>query len=198
MNPIIIVPYRNREEHLSKFLSFMHERYSTMRICIVEQTEGKPFNRGKLLNIGYLENKNSHYVFHDVDMLPMNVNYLLKYNIPILQLAKSKIQLFDYLGGVTRFTYTSFKKAGGYHNDYFHRAEDNEMMFNLKRLGMNVINKPAEYYMLEHERKDLEFDPGLWQMAQLKRASQDQLSICKYEVIQIEEIGNVKHIVVSI
>lgn len=201
LNPIIIVPYRNREQHLSQFLHHC-QHYSFgygMQICIVEQAGEEPFNRGKLLNIGFLENNigYTHYIFHDVDMLPVNVPYLNYYSKPVLQLAGSNIQLYDYLGGVTRFTSTAFRKSGGYHNEYYHRAEDNEMRFNLKRLNMPVINKFGEFITLDHERQGPEFDPALWQKAQLKRTIQNQLKICKYEVIQTKEIDNVKHIIVS-
>jgi hypothetical protein len=196
--PIAIIPYRDRQEHLSRFLSHMQQYYSAMPICIVEQSNGKPFNRGKLLNIGYIENPGcSHYVFHDVDMLPLNVNYATKRMVSVVQLANSDIQLFGYLGGVTRFSAYAFRNAGGYHNDYFHRAEDNEMAFNLKRLDISVVTKPGNYFTLDHERKGPEFDPALWLKAQAVRTVQNQLSACSYEVIHSEEIANVKHIVVN-
>ena len=45
------------------------------RCVIVEQTDEKLFNRGILLNIGYLETDKMAYVscytFHDVDILPI-------------------------------------------------------------------------------------------------------------------------------
>jgi len=200
MKPIIIVPYRNREEHLNLFLSHYYFIDNRIPICVVEQSGSELFNRGKLLNIGYLENhKYTHYIFHDVDMLPIQAHYLhTNHHWQVLQLASSDIQVFDYLGGVTRFTKTAFQSAGGYRNDYNHRAEDNEMRFNLKRLGINVINKFGKFETLEHERNGAEFDPFLWLKAQQKRAKQDQLSICQYKVIQTKEIDNVRHIIVDL
>lgn len=199
-NSIIIVPYRDREEHLTTFLNYMRNgKYKDIPICIVEQSIGKAFNRGKLLNIGYLENHNyRNYIFHDVDMLPVDVSYAIKYTVPIVQLANSDIQLFDYLGGVTRFARVAFKKSGGYNNEYFHRAEDNEMMFNLKRLGMNVIRKPGKYTYMQHERKGPEFDPGLWEKAKKQRVIQDQLSVCNYEIVSNKFTDNVRHITVNL
>lgn len=198
---IIIVPYRNREEHLTHFLRHMHKFYDHLRICVVEQTEGKSFNRAKLLNIGYLENRTGYdtYVFHDVDMLPIgNVDYgHSPYYMSVTQLAKSDIQKVGYLGGVTKFTQEAFYTVGGYNNEYYHRAEDNEMMFNLKRLGIRVFNSSYNFKTLPHERKGPEFDPVLWQKAQLKRTVQNQLGICQYEVIQTKEIDNVRHIIVN-
>lgn len=200
-NHLIVVPYRDRQAQLDVFIQHMQTFHKGIDLCIVEQTNEKPFNRGKLLNIGFLENQlYKRYIFHDVDMLPLRVNYTAKYNnVPVLQLAASAIQRIDYLGGVTRFTNHAFKAAGGYHNDYFHRAEDNEMMFNLKRLGMHVLNKPGKYSVLEHERKGPEFDPALWHKAQQKRTIQNQLTVCQYEVLVNSRLHNgVRHIITAI
>lgn len=199
MSSIIIVPYRNRAAHLAQFLSHMAIHYPELPICVVEQIVDKPFNRGKLLNVGFLENPSyRHYIFHDVDMLPVNAAYLTKYNVTVLQLARSDIQLFGYLGGVTRFGRYVFKEAGGYHNDYFHRAEDNEMRFNLKRLGINVIEKPQTFTMLDHQRNGPEFDPVLFNRAQKKREVQNQLAACAYSIHGKKVFGNVTHITVAI
>lgn len=200
MSGIVIVPYRNRAAHLAQFLSHMAINYPTLQICVVEQYEHKPFNRGKLLNIGFLENPGyKQYIFHDVDMLPISVNYTIKGNsVPVVQLASSSVQLFDYLGGVTRFSKTAFAASGGYNNNYYHRAEDNEMMFNLKRLRINVINKYGEYKYLPHERKGPEFDPALWELAQQKREVQNQLVHCLYTVEHGSVFGKVKHLTVAI
>src|ERR1700749_2437925 len=102
--PIIIVPYRDRQQHLAEFLSHMQSGlHSHIPICIVEQDNTQAFNRGKLLNIGFLETPGfTHYIFHDVDMLPYGiVNYMAKYTAPVVQLVSSDIQLLSYLGGVT-------------------------------------------------------------------------------------------------
>ena len=47
------------------------------QIFIIEQSDDKPFNRGKLLNVGYnwYDNGCDYFVFHDVDMLPEDVDY---------------------------------------------------------------------------------------------------------------------------
>jgi hypothetical protein len=199
---LAVVPYRDREEHLNMFIAHMQKYYPSIDLCVIEQTQGKPFNRAKLLNIGYLQNQNyKKYIFHDVDMLPFAANYYLaKYHAaPVVQLASSNIQRIDYLGGVTRFTNHAFKASGGYNNEYFHRAEDNEMMFNLKRLGIRVLNKPGKYHYLQHERKGPEFDPALWAKAQQPRIIQNQLTVCQYEVIVNAKLNNgVRHIIAAI
>ena len=71
----IIVPYRDREEHLARFVPHMDKFLSDIdyKIFVIEQDNDKPFNRGWLLNVGYkIAEKQGYdsFCFHDVDMLP--------------------------------------------------------------------------------------------------------------------------------
>ena len=73
----IIVPYRDREEHLARFVphmnEFLSERNIEHKIFVIEQSNEKPFNRGWLLNVGYkiaVKQGYDYFCFHDVDMLP--------------------------------------------------------------------------------------------------------------------------------
>lgn len=76
----IIVPYRDRSDHLPIFLLNIHpfliNQNLQYAIFVVEQTPGNQFNRGTLLNIGVVEAlKTGHWdcvVFHDVDLLPLD------------------------------------------------------------------------------------------------------------------------------
>lgn len=188
----IIVPYRNRPDHLEAFTKVM----SAHDVYVIEQADDKPFNRGKLINIGFLEIQPQYFVAHDVDMIPIKVDY--SETKGVTQLAKSDIQLVDYLGGVTMFSAEIFRNVGGYHNDYWHRAEDNCMMFNLKRFGIPVLNRFGTFINLPHERTGPEFIPELWRKAQLPRLIQNQLSICKYNVVSEEDKGLYKHIKVEL
>lgn len=74
----IIIPYRDRLPSLKLFLSNMHpffiEQYLSYTIYLIEPIEKLTFNRGLLMNIGFLEaikqneNKINCFFFHDVDM----------------------------------------------------------------------------------------------------------------------------------
>ena len=50
----IIIPYRDRKSHLEMFLPYMKKylKEYDYKIYVIEQNDNKPFNRGKLLNIG--------------------------------------------------------------------------------------------------------------------------------------------------
>ena len=53
----VIIPYREREEHLERFIEhftkFMSDKKINYQIFVIEQCDLKLFNRGRLLNIGY-------------------------------------------------------------------------------------------------------------------------------------------------
>jgi hypothetical protein len=140
----IIVPYRERESHLKKFTDaiklYFKENKIDYELIIVEQIDDKPFNRGKLLNIGFIKAKEllcNYVVFHDIDMLPLEVDY--SYSAVPLHLAtnfeleydKSKNLIFDdYFGGVTMFSVETFEKVNGYSNQYWGWGfEDDDLLF---------------------------------------------------------------------
>lgn len=187
----VMAPYRNRPDHLAQFIPHMNKFLPKANIIVVEQFDDRPFNRARLLNIGTLEMPSTHYCFHDVDMLPLHVDY--SETSGVTQLAKSYIQKVDYLGGVTMFDHETFVKSGGYHNDYFHRAEDNEMRFRLKSLNIPVTNRFGQFHQLPHPRTGPEFIPELWQKAQLPR-TKNMLKTCEYQLISKEVYDTHTHL----
>src|SRR5262245_39454385 len=77
----VLVPYRDREAHLAEFVPHMRQFLSAQgipfQIVIIEQADPKPFNRGKLLNVGFslVKDEVDYVCFHDVDMLPIAADY---------------------------------------------------------------------------------------------------------------------------
>jgi len=148
----IVVPYRDREEHLNKFIPYMEKYMETYEdadyeIVIVEQADKKPFNRAKLLNIGYLENKGfDYFIFHDVDMLPEDSDY--DYEEKPTHLS-SMVEQFDYrlpydgyFGGVTLFDKESFEQINGYSNEYWGwGAEDDDVLLRCSTMGIPIFTK---------------------------------------------------------
>jgi|HigsolmetaAR202D_1030399.scaffolds.fasta_scaffold44867_1 Galactosyltransferase. len=76
----VIIPYRDRDAHLKELLPELEDlllRSSIdFSICVVEQANDLPFNKGILLNVGFLESSSCDYFcFHDVDMIPLRADY---------------------------------------------------------------------------------------------------------------------------
>lgn len=159
----IVVPYRDRAEHLNLFVPHMEKSEFLegieYEIVIVEQEEGKPFNRGKLLNVGAIESPEAtYYCFHDVDMLPVISDYS---PVPNPTHLAAEAEQFDYklpypgyFGGVTLFDRHSFIKSNGYSNDYWGwGAEDDDVMFRCVAKGIKTSRKNGRYRSLNHARE---------------------------------------------
>ena len=153
----IIVPYRNRPNQLKTFLDWMGTYLSDKgihyEIFVVDQDNGKQFNRGMLLNIGYTYAKKikcDYLVFHDVDMLPVDVDY--SYSETPLHLAtdfilehgEKKREIFqEYFGGVTMFPIEDFEKINGYSNKYWGWGyEDTDLLLRCKvnDISLDTLN----------------------------------------------------------
>jgi predicted glycosyltransferase involved in capsule biosynthesis len=209
----IVVPYRNREQHLAQFIPFMEEYLKHLsngkdyesRIVIVEQDDEKPFNRGKLLNIGFAESKDCDYFcFHDVDMLPVNSDYS-PVDSPTHMAAEAeqfgwKLPYDGYFGGVTMFDKESFEKINGYANEYWGwGAEDDDILTRCSIMKVPTFRKPGRYRSLAHERvisndlytKNLD-KLHLFQMKSTEeRVMKDGLTTLSYEKSDEEKIGEI-------
>ena len=151
----IIVPYRDRYFDLVEFKSHITKHLSDSGInyylIIVEQDDEKSFNRGKLLNIGTIYAKKlgcDYVVFHDLDMLPEEVDYSYS-DIP-LHLATNLIGtedfnriVFDqYFGGVTLFPIKTFEEINGYSNNYWGWGyEDDDLLYRCKHYKVPLDTK---------------------------------------------------------
>ena len=77
----VIVPYRDREYNLAHLI--LHLQWyldpDSFDIFVVEQADSLPFNRGCTMNIGFqlarAADRYSHYVFHDVDLIPLRADF---------------------------------------------------------------------------------------------------------------------------
>ena len=106
-----------------------------MDIFIIEQSrDGKKFNRGALLNSGFIHSQKKHYytsiIAHDVDLLPRDsmipyyarASFLNANQKPVIHLA-AKWGRYEnlgktYIGGVTAFKSEFFNEVNGFPN-YF-------------------------------------------------------------------------------
>ncbi len=152
MKLAIIVPYRNREKQLDRFVKHIDKFFSDKdvdyHIFVVEQLDDKPFNQGKLLNIGFMKNKDyDYFAFHDVDLLPQDVDYSYPKDKPIHLGSYTseydyELQFADYFGGVTLFTREQYELVNGRSNNYWGWGyEDDDLLFRCKEAGLLVDKK---------------------------------------------------------
>lgn len=143
----VIVPFRARYEHLHKFINhitfYLNQTDIEYEVIVVEQDDAKLFNRGMLLNIGFKKAKKlkcDYVVFHDVDMLPIEVDYSytdvplhLSTDFELEENEKERIIFDTYFGGVTMFPTNVFEKVNGYSNKYWGWGyEDDDLLLRCK------------------------------------------------------------------
>lgn len=166
----IIVPYRDRANQLFEFKKEISKHITfDFEIIVVEQLGDQDFNRGKLLNIGFLKADElgcDYVIFHDVDMIPVEVDYSYSstplHLITDLELPEGTSRtLFDeYFGGVTLFPSNIFKQINGYSNEYWGwgfedddlllRCQENHIQLDRKK----VLQKGREGVGLAFNGKD--------------------------------------------
>jgi hypothetical protein len=210
----LIVPYRDREEHLKQFIPHM-QRFLKIpyHLFIIEQADEKPFNRGKLLNIGFEIAKSAHcdYIcFHDVDMLPVEADY--SYPDAPTHLA-TRVEQFDYgmpypsyFGGVTLFNCADFAKVNGYSNAYWGWGlEDDDLHLRCSSSGLTTTSRDGIFHSLSHDRPD-DADPALQANQDLfeeylygtKNIWEDGLSTLQFNVVSEEHEKTLSRIKVAL
>jgi hypothetical protein len=160
----IIVPYRDRAEHLKVLMSAFESCFlraeagidqQLPRIFIVEQSGSGPFNRGKLCNVGFdLNRRLCDYVcFHDVDFVPADADY----SFPLLPArvcsegSRHREDLRFAFGGVVAFSVADFERVNGYSNQYSGWGyEDSDLLLRVVRTGMRLESRPGRFLSLPH------------------------------------------------
>ena len=147
----VCVPYRNREEHMNKFVphisEFLTNRGIDHTVYIAHQCDEKLFNRGLMKNIAAkyaFEDGCDYIVWHDIDMVPED--YSCDYSYPeenpqhiAVRISQSDYNLKyqEYFGGAVIFTKEQVEKTNGYSNDYWDWGmEDDDLFWRCIQEGM--------------------------------------------------------------
>lgn len=164
----VIVPYRDRENHLKIFMNelpqYLENQGIDYHITVVEQANTEiPFNKGILFNAGFRETKNYDYFsLHDVDMIPLHADYGYHVDTPrgsgfFIHPARY-IEKWDYIelpgccGGVVLVDKQTYLDVNGYSISYWGwGAEDDDFK---RRCTQNkttrIINTEGIYRSLYH------------------------------------------------
>jgi len=155
----ICVPYRDRADHLKIFVPQVLSVVPFANILVIEQEKGKPFNRGKLLNVGFslMDKETTHFCIHDVDMIPFFDLYLSDKN-KILHLAtkveqfKYKMPYYNYFGGVNVFPVELFNIINGFCNEFWGwGSEDDDLLKRCENNNLEIKRVNGIFRSLKHE-----------------------------------------------
>ncbi|XP_045774812.1 beta-1,4-N-acetylgalactosaminyltransferase bre-4 [Maniola jurtina] len=214
----IIVPYRDRQQHLAIFLNHMHpflmKQQIEYGIFIIEQEGNSDFNRAKLMNVGFAESQKQKeggwqcFIFHDIDLLPLDSRNL--YSCPrqprhmsaSIDKLNFKLPYEDIFGGVSAMTLEQFTKVNGFSNKYWGwGGEDDDMFYRLKKVNYHIARYKmsiARYAMLDHKKSSP--NPKRYQLLSQtsKTFQKDGLSTLEYELVRVTQRHLFTHIVANI
>lgn len=152
---IIIIPYRDRAEHLQYFIKnvvpLIVEHMPKTRIVVVEQNDGKLFNRGMVLNIGFreYENKTKYFFTHDVDIHPsLNIIKYI-YTKEDIEMFRIKSAHASSLGGIIKVKHDIIFYINGFPNNIWGWGiEDRALYYRCLMKNINITNNPDEEFKI--------------------------------------------------
>lgn len=213
----IVVPYRDREEHLKVFIpymnNFLNQQQIPYKIVVVEQLDKLSFNRAKLMNIGYdfLKDDYDYFCFHDVDHIPEDGADYSWVDTPTH--LSQYVSQFNYIlpypnmfGGVSMFNKKDFIKVNGFSNIMWGwGGEDDEMRSRCDREGLFVDRRPNRYTSLPHPKASIngkEYDQNVKEWENI-RDNKDSIEyknngLNSLEYKTIEEEHKESHITIKV
>ncbi len=207
----IIIPYRDRKEHLKIFLKTIKRKInvSNYDILVVEQDNEKPFNRAKLLNIGFdfKKDESDYFCFHDVDMIPEEVDYSYvtqpTHGFHAIKHLGYKLSANSNYGGVNFFNKEDFVKINGYSNEFWGwGGEDNDLLSRVKDKGFSLYRRLGKFDNLLHELVPKDTDNYRKNVEKISTPydyDKEGLNTLKYELKEVIELeDNVKKIKVDL
>lgn len=192
-NYAVIVPYRNRENHLQEFVNC-----GLSNIHLIEQMDDKKFNAGRLKNIGFdlLKDKYDYFIFHDIDIIPIAYDY----SFPIVptRIWSGLYEYDDYFGGVVIFNKEDFLKTNGYGNNYWGWGiEDDDLFKRVQKKVGKWDTRYGKFKLLKHPTNYNEQD-YIINTEIMNKGDSSGLDNLTYHVKNIEENEKYKKISVAL
>ena len=165
----IIIPYRNRKEHLERFLPYLQYHLGEQKvdhsILVVEQLDSRPFNRAALLNAGaqFFGDRCDAFCFHDVDLLPVGTKYQVGTQ-PLNLVSDRRNEVTNLLevmpahffGGVTTIDRDQFFQVDGFSNHFWGWGmEDDNFLFRCLFAGLQPCRLANSSYV------EMDHHPGM-------------------------------------
>lgn len=167
----IIIPYRDREEHLKKMLphtvSFFRRNTDIEPLFVLaEQDDDLPFNKGAILNHAYAACAGmiDYVCFNDVDYMPMWADYsepslpsrIVWYGLdkrPVGHGTDRAVCAQRYgLAAVAVMRKWHFEACNGYSNTYWGWGyEDTDLAKRLESVGIPLGYKDGTFIALDHD-----------------------------------------------
>ena len=143
----VVIPIRDREAHLAalipRLVAVLRAQGIDYRIVVVEQDQGKLWNKGAMINAGlrHAADRCDYYGLHDVDAIPVEANYRcpsqpLRLVTKLVGSRQGEARPPRYFGGVITVLREQAEAANGFSNEYWGWGkEDDDFLFRLLFAG---------------------------------------------------------------
>lgn len=176
-NNIILIPYRNRKQHLDYFIvntvPIIEKYMPQSKVIIIEQDNNRLFNRGALLNIGFKEygHDTTYFMTHDVDINPTNDTIQTYYTKDISDRAVMGIytSAHNTLGGIIKMKSTLPEIVNGFPNNFWgwgveDKALQNRCEYMNISISKNILNNDpnrSQYFTIFNDVNDRHTTPDI-------------------------------------
>jgi len=144
---IIAIPFRNRDVHLEYFIKntvpLLQEHLPNTKVVVIEQNEGKLFNRGMLLNVAFkeYENETDYFFTHDVDMNPSLEIIKYIYTKEDIEMFRIRFLHDTCLGGIIKVKHDIIFDINGFPNNIWGGGiEDRALYYRCCMKNINITN----------------------------------------------------------
>ena len=152
---IIAIPFRERDKHLEYFIKntvpLIEQHLPNSKVVVIEQNEGKLFNRGALLNVAFkeYENKTKYFFTHDVDMNPSLEIIKSIYTKEDIEMFRVKYIHTLSLGGIIKVKHDIIFNINGFPNNIWGWGiEDRALYFRCRMKNINITNNPNQSFKI--------------------------------------------------
>lgn len=208
----ILVPFRNAFDELLVFIpkitTFLNQHKIPFKIFLINQIDTYRFNRGSLLNVGYLyvKNDSDYVILHDVDMYPVNSNISYEYPgnnsvfhvIPYYLHPNPQVNYEDYLGSILAVPNRIYEQVDGISNDFWGwGGEDDDFCtvlhkakIPIERTSRDVGSRKNTFVHIHSKvrKRDTKSCNGQDRMTYVKRKPKSGLASTQYVIKNTQKI----------
>tara|TARA_B110000305_G_C19414566_1_gene627240 strand:+ start:869 stop:1540 length:672 start_codon:yes stop_codon:yes gene_type:complete len=204
---IIVIPFRNRDEHLEYFIKntvpLLQAHLPNSKVVVIEQEEGKLFNRGMLLNIGFNEykDKTKYFFTHDVDTIPTQEIIKSIYTKEDIEMFRVKSAHDTSLGGIIKIKHNTIFDINGFPNNIWGWGiEDRALYYRCCMKNINITNNNNQSFkIMPHTSNAITYTGGkklisdMWKSNYINKLDDKQ----KKEMIMSSGLNNLKYTILE-
>jgi hypothetical protein len=204
---IIAIPFRDRDTHLEYFIKntvpLLEQYLPNTRVVVIEQNEGKLFNRGMLLNVAFKEyqNKTNYFFTHDVDMNPSLEIIKSIYTKQDIEMLRVKLIHELSLGGIIKVKHDIIFDINGFPNNIWGWGiEDRALYYRCCMKNINITNNHNQSFNCRPHKSNYEIYIGekkqisdMWREPYIDKLDDKQ----KEEMIMSSGLNNLKYTILE-